>query len=46
MEYGDLIWNNCYVCDAAHLDSVQYEVARLVTGGIKGINCKEYKVLA
>ena len=36
MEYGDVIWNNCYDCDAALLDSVQYEAARLVTGAIKG----------
>ena len=33
MEYGDVI---CHDCDAALLDSVQYEAARLVTGEIKG----------
>ena len=31
MEYGDVIWNNCYDCHSAQLDSVQYEAARLVT---------------
>ena len=36
MKHGDVIWNNCYDCDAALLDSVQYEAARLVTGAIKG----------
>ena len=36
MEYGDVIWNNCYDCDSALHDSVQYEAARLVTGTIKG----------
>ena len=36
MKYGDVIWNNCYDCDSALLDSVQYEAARLVTGAIKG----------
>ena len=36
MEYGDVIWNNCYDCDSALLDGVQYEAARLVTGAIKG----------
>ena len=45
MEYGDVIWNNCYDCDSALLDSVQYEAVRLVTGAIKGASyarlCKE-----
>ena len=45
MEYGDVIWNNCYDCDSALLDSVQYEASRLVTGAIKGTSsarlCKE-----
>ena len=36
MEYGDVVWNNCYDCDSAVLDSVQYEAARLVTGAHKG----------
>ena len=38
MEYGDVIWNNCYDCDSALLNSVQYEATctRLVTGAIKG----------
>ena len=36
MEYGDVIWNNCYDCASALLDSAQYEAARLVTGAIKG----------
>ena len=36
MEYGDVIWNNCYDCDSALLDGVQYEAAKLVTGAIKG----------
>ena len=35
MDYGGVIWNNCYDCDSAYLDSVQYETARLVTGAIK-----------
>lgn len=34
--YGDVIWNSCYDCDSALLDSVQCEAARLVTGAIKG----------
>ena len=47
MEYGDVIWNNCYDCDAALLDSVQYEAARLVTGAIKGTgSARLYKELA
>ena len=46
VEYGDVIWNNCYDCDSALIDSVQYEAARLVTGAIKGTNCKEYQELA
>ena len=36
MEYGDVIWNNCCVCDSTVLGSVQYEAARLVTRTIKG----------
>ena len=28
MEYGVVIWNKCYDCDSALLDSVQYEAAR------------------
>ena len=36
MEYGDVIWSNCYDCDPALLDRVQCEAARLVTGAIKG----------
>ena len=32
MEYGDVIWNNCYYCNSALLsDSVHYDAARLVT---------------
>ena len=47
MEYGDLIWNNCHDCDAALLDSVQYEAARLVTGAIKGTSsARLYKEVA
>ena len=47
MEYGDVIWNNCHDCDAALLDSVQYEAARLVTGAIKGTSsARLYKELA
>ena len=47
MEYGDVIWNNCYDCDSALLDSVQYEAARLVTGAIKGTSsARLYKDLA
>ena len=47
MEYGDVIWNNCYECDSALLDSVQYEAARLVTGAIKGTSsARLYKELA
>ena len=47
MEYGDVIWNNCYDCDSALLDSVQYEAARLVTGAIKGTSsARLYKELA
>ena len=47
IEYGDVIWNNCYDCDAALLDSVQHEAARLVTGGIKGTSsARLYKELA
>ena len=36
MEYGDVIWNNCCGCDAALMDSVQYDAARLVTRTFKG----------
>ena len=36
MEYGDVIWNSPYDCDAALLDSVQYDAARLVNGTFKG----------
>ena len=47
MEYGDVIWNNCCDCDAALLDTVQYEAARLVTGAIKGTSsARLYKELA
>ena len=47
MEYGDVIWNNCHDCDAALLDSVQYEAARLVTGALKGTSsARLYKELA
>ena len=47
MEYGDVIWNNCYDCDSALLDNVQYEAARLVTGAIKGTSsARLYKELA
>ena len=47
MEYGDVIWNNCYDCDSALLDSVQYEAARLVRGAIKGTSpARLYKELA
>ena len=47
MEYGDVIWNNCYDCDSALLDSVQYEASRLVTGAIKGTSsARLYKELA
>ena len=47
MEYGDVVWNNCYDCDSALLDSVQYEAARLVTGAIKGTSSgRLYKELA
>ena len=47
MEYGDVIWNNCYDCDSALLDSVQYEASRLVTGTIKGTSsARLYKELA
>ena len=35
-EYGDVIWDSCFDCGSAVLDSVQYEAARLVTGAIKG----------
>ena len=35
MEYGDVIWNNCYDCNSAPLDSIQYEAVRFVTGAIK-----------
>ena len=45
-EYGDVIWNNCYDCDSALLDSVQYEAARLVTGAIKSTSsARLYKEL-
>ena len=47
MEYGNVIWNNCYDCDSTLLDSVQYEAARLVTGAIKGTRSERiYKELA
>ena len=47
MEYGDIIWNNCYDWDSVLLDSVQYETARLVTGAIKGTSsARLYKDLA
>ena len=47
MEYGHVIWNNCYDCDSALLDGVQYEAARLVTGAIKGASSvRLYKELA
>ena len=47
MEYGDVIWNNCYDCDSTLLDRVQYEAARLVTGAIKGTSsARLYKELA
>ena len=47
MEYGDVVWNNCYDCDSALLDSVQYEATRLVTGAIKGTSsARLYKELA
>ena len=48
LEYGDVIWNNCHDCDAALLDSIQYEAARLVvTGAIKGTSSAGlYKELA
>ena len=47
MEYGDVVWDNCYDCDSALLDSVQYEAARLVTGAIKGTSsARLYKDLA
>ena len=47
LEYGDVIWNNCYDCDSALVDSVQYEAARLVTGAIKGTSsARLYKELA
>ena len=42
MEYRNVIWNNCYDCDLALLDSVQYEAARLVTGAIKGTLLQGY----
>ena len=46
-EYGDVIWNNCYDCDSALLDSVEYEGARLVIGAIKGTSpARLYKILA
>ena len=45
MEYRDVIWNNCHDCEAALLESVQYEAAKLVTEAIKGTSsarlCKE-----
>ena len=42
-----LATNNCYDCDSALLDSVQYEAARLVTGAIKGTSsARLYKELA
>ena len=41
------LWNNCYDCDSALLDGVQYEAARLVTGAIKGTSsARLYKELA
>jgi len=48
MEYGEIIWNNCYDCDSALLDDgVQYEAARLVIGAIKGTSsARLYKELA
>ena len=47
MEYGDVVGNNCYDCDSALLDGVQYEAARLVTGAIKGTSsARLYKDLA
>ena len=49
MEYGGVIWNNCYDCHSAlHvLDSVQFEAAKLVTGTIKGTSsARLYKELA
>ena len=47
MEYGDVVGNNCYDCDSALLDSVQYEAARLVTGAIEGTSsARLYKELA
>ena len=47
MEYGDIIWNNCYDWDSVLLDSVQYETARLVTGAIKGTSsARLFKELA
>ena len=47
MEYGDVIWNNCYDCNSTLFDSFQYEAARLVTGAIKSTSsARLYKELA
>ena len=42
MEYGDVIWNNCYDCDSALLDGVQYEAARLELEQLKELVLQGY----
>ena len=36
MEYADVLWDNGIASDCDLLDHVQYEVAKIVTGAIKG----------
>ena len=38
MEYGDFIWDGCGVECSIALEIIQFDAARLVTGGIKCTN--------
>ena len=36
MEYADVLWDGCSVSESDLLEHVQYEVAKVVTGAMKG----------
>ena len=40
MEYADVVWDGCNETDGNLLEQLQYKVARLVTGAIKGTCCE------
>ena len=36
LEYGSIIWDNCTVAQSVKLENVQLDVARIITGAVKG----------